>query len=78
MTVLVEHGLHGGSAAAPIASKIMTRYFNEKRGLLQNEAADAVLFTPQMLDDAGATDEQVDDPDADTVPADPANAPLQF
>ncbi len=77
VTVLVEHGLHGGSAAAPIASKIMTRYFNEKRGLLQNEAADAVLFTPQMLDDAGATGEQPDAAEG-VVPVDPANAPLQF
>jgi penicillin-binding protein 2 len=30
VTVLVEHGLHGGSAAAPIAAKILNRYFEDK------------------------------------------------
>lgn len=69
VTVLIEHGLHGGSAAAPIASKIMTRYFNEKMGLLQDDATEAVLFTPQMLDDASANDEPA---------ADVGNTPLQF
>ena len=78
VTVLVEHGLIGGSAAAHIASKIMTRYFNEKRGLLQNEAVDAVLFTPQMLDDASAADEPAADPSQGEVPTDVGNAPLQF
>ncbi len=28
VTVLVEHGGHGGSAAAPVAKKVLTRYFN--------------------------------------------------
>jgi len=30
VTVLVEHGLHGGSASAPIAGKILTKYFEDK------------------------------------------------
>jgi len=30
VTVLVEHGLHGGSASAPIAAKILNRYFEQK------------------------------------------------
>jgi penicillin-binding protein 2 len=30
VTVLVEHGLHGGSAAAPIAKLIMKKYFQSK------------------------------------------------
>ena len=30
VTVLVEHGLHGGSASAPIAAKILNRYFDDK------------------------------------------------
>lgn len=30
VTVLVEHGLHGGSASAPIAAKILNRYFEDK------------------------------------------------
>ncbi len=56
VTVLVEHGLHGGSAAAPIASKILTRYFNEKMGLLQDNAAGGVLFSPQMLEDSDTSE----------------------
>jgi penicillin-binding protein 2 len=35
VTVLVEHGLHGGSAAAPIAAKILNRYFQDKAKDLQ-------------------------------------------
>ena len=31
VTVLVEHGLHGGSASAPIAAKILNRYFADKK-----------------------------------------------
>ena len=27
ITVLVEHGLHGGSTAAPIARQVMMKYF---------------------------------------------------
>ncbi|NLX17824.1 MAG: penicillin-binding protein 2 [Desulfobulbus sp.] len=30
VTVLVEHGLHGSSAAAPVAGKLLNRYFNDK------------------------------------------------
>ena len=30
VTVLVEHGGHGGSAAAPIAKKILAKYFAKK------------------------------------------------
>jgi len=33
VTVLVEHGGHGGSAAAPIAKKVLERYFADKKGL---------------------------------------------
>ncbi|MEN8231463.1 MAG: penicillin-binding protein 2 [Thermodesulfobacteriota bacterium] len=32
VTVLVEHGGHGGSAAAPVAKKILERYFAKKTG----------------------------------------------
>ncbi len=31
VTVLVEHGGHGGSAAAPVAKKILERYFAKKK-----------------------------------------------
>ncbi len=30
VTVLVEHGQHGGSAAAPVAQKVLEAYFNKK------------------------------------------------
>jgi penicillin-binding protein 2 len=32
VSVLVEHGGHGGSAAAPIAGRVLARYF-EKHGM---------------------------------------------
>lgn len=66
VTVLIEHGLHGGTASAPIASKILSRYFGGKN----EDAVDgSVLFSPQSLEDAG--DEGAADPE--DIPA-----PLQF
>ncbi len=38
VAVIVEHGLHGGSAAAPIAGKILRQYFEEK-GVIRKPAA---------------------------------------
>lgn len=32
IAVIVEHGGHGGSVAAPVAKKIMDRYLLERRG----------------------------------------------
>jgi len=37
VAVIVEHGLHGGSAAAPIAGRILRRYFEEK-GVIRKPA----------------------------------------
>ena len=37
VTILVEHGGHGGSAAAPVAKKIMEKYFAKKNGLKTEE-----------------------------------------
>jgi penicillin-binding protein 2 len=31
VAVLVEHGGHGGSAAAPVAQKVLARYFEKKK-----------------------------------------------
>ena len=31
VTVLVEHGGHGGSAAAPVAKKVLEKYFAKKQ-----------------------------------------------
>jgi penicillin-binding protein 2 len=41
VSVLVEHGGHGGSAAAPIAQKVLARYFEKQRE--RNEEAVAAL-----------------------------------
>ena len=60
VTVLVEHGLHGSSAAAPIAAKILNRYFNEKLGLLPDDGASGLLFSPQMLEDTDVPGTQDD------------------
>jgi len=43
VAVLAEHGGHGGSAAAPIAQKILARYFEKKRGA----AGEAVAAAPE-------------------------------
>jgi penicillin-binding protein 2 len=60
VTVLVEHGLHGGSASAPIASKILNRYFEDKfkeqegGGAAQGQGgrpAHRVVLSQEMLED---------------------------
>ncbi len=42
VTVLVEHGLHGGSGAGPVAKIVLSRYFEQKYGLpaTENTAVD--------------------------------------
>ena len=37
VTVLVEHGLHGGSSAGPVARAIMAEYFAERLALAAEE-----------------------------------------
>ncbi|MGV1099999.1 penicillin-binding protein 2 [Thiovibrio sp. JS02] len=39
VTVLVEHGLHGGSGAGPIAKTVLARYFEQKYGVPAAENA---------------------------------------
>jgi penicillin-binding protein 2 len=48
VAVLVEHGGHGGSAAAPIAQKILARYFEKQRARAGEE-----LAAVQVGSDAG-------------------------
>ena len=43
VTVLVEHGGHGGSAAAPVAQKVLERYFAKK-----NERKNGEVMTGQV------------------------------
>lgn len=42
VTVLVEHGLHGGSGAAPIATAVMKEYFRERMTTRAEEIASEV------------------------------------
>ena len=58
VTVLVEHGLHGGSASAPIASKILNKYFEDKiKGQEGGAAAQGgrpphrVILSQEMIED---------------------------
>jgi penicillin-binding protein 2 len=68
VTVIVEHGLHGGTAAAPIAAKILNRYFEDKLSG-QNEgktppggrSGSRVILTQEMIEDVAAP--PVDDGD---------------
>jgi penicillin-binding protein 2 len=41
VTVLVEHGGHGGSAAAPVAKKILERYFAKKKEKREERTAES-------------------------------------
>ncbi len=47
VTVLVEHGLHGGSAAAPIAKAVLEKYFG--RRAKKPEKTSAVVLFPEGL-----------------------------
>jgi penicillin-binding protein 2 len=51
VTVLVEHGLHGGSAAAPIAQAVMQKYFADRLPKTdKNGAALPPLSVPVISD----------------------------
>ncbi|XOF34987.1 MAG: penicillin-binding protein 2 [Candidatus Electrothrix sp. YB6] len=47
VTVLVEHGLHGGSAAAPIAKAVLAKYFGDRAG---EPVSSVVLFDNSIAD----------------------------
>ncbi|MCW5202230.1 penicillin-binding protein 2 [Desulfobulbus sp. US4] len=49
VTVLVEHGLHGGSAAAPIAKAVLEKYFG-RRGRDPKKVSSVVLFGEEIAD----------------------------
>ncbi len=57
VAVVVEHGEHGGSAAAPIVGRILRAYFDGKK-LPRKNAADTIN-----------DDDEEDEPDENTVPA---------
>jgi penicillin-binding protein 2 len=47
VTVLVEHGLHGGSAAAPIAKAVLEKYFG-RRSRDPKKVSSVVLFGEEL------------------------------
>jgi penicillin-binding protein 2 len=47
VAVVVEHGLHGGSAAAPVARAVLEKYFAGKYAL---EEIDTVVVPQRMLE----------------------------
>jgi len=83
VTVLVEHGLHGGSASAPIAAKILNRYFEDKFKEQQGGASEKsatgkvpvsrVLLTPDMIEEADDSPPD-DDTGGDIQPPQPDEA----
>lgn len=74
VTVIVEHGLHGGTAAAPIAAKILNRYFEDKLSG-QNEgkappggrSGNRVILSQEMIEDVAAPPVD-DDDDGEVLP----------
>jgi penicillin-binding protein 2 len=50
VTVLVEHGLHGGSAAAPIARAILRAYFKDRLPPEKGEKTPEVVTPPEPQD----------------------------
>ena len=65
VTVLVEHGLHGGSSAAPIAAKILNRYFEDKSKEQKGTPGSKVLLSKEMIEetDSPAGDDTEDGPE---------------
>ena len=83
VTVLVEHGLHGGSASAPIAAKILNRYFEDKFGEQakadKSVATEArkpakVVLSEEMLEETDAADEEIVEENGD-APSKPEEYP---
>ncbi len=52
VAVVIEHGLHGGSAAAPIAGAVLKKYFEIHRS---NNTVDAVVLPGDLLADSPLT-----------------------
>ena len=80
MTVLVEHGLHGGSASAPIAAKILNKYFEDKYKGQEGVAAEKsgnrrVILSQEMIEETDPTSaEDLEEGENDSPqPNQPAN-----
>ncbi len=81
VTVLVEHGLHGGSAAAPIAAKILNRYFEDKMQRQQGKTGSEemspggrIFFSQDLLEDTDPPPAEDGDENA-AVPSPQQNQP---
>lgn len=79
VTVIVEHGLHGGTAAAPIAAKILNKYFDDKKAAQEEgmtsaagRPASRVILSQDMIEENAAP--PVDDGDeVESVPGSQVN-----
>lgn len=75
VTVLVEHGLHGSSAAAPIAAKVLTRYFENKfkksdtDGETGEQGAPLLVFPQELIEANEAAEAREAAEAADAEPA---------
>jgi len=74
VTVMVEHGLHGGSASAPIAAKILNRYFEDKfkkqgegTETQGGKAVQRVILSQDMIEE-GAAPPVEDSEEGETAP----------
>jgi len=47
VTVLVEHGLHGGSGAGPIARAVLNQYFHGKADIKEPSKVVPVIIDPE-------------------------------
>jgi penicillin-binding protein 2 len=70
VAVIIEHGEHGGSAAAPVAGKLLRAYF-EGKGVIKKPVARAAKEGPDAADTGAAGDAK---PAGAAVPAVPAGA----
>lgn len=81
VTVLVEHGLHGGSAAAPVAGKLLNRYFNDKfaeqdesKPPQSTRSGSQVVLSQDMIADQESLSPADTDPDRINPPGQPHEA----
>jgi penicillin-binding protein 2 len=61
VAVIVEHGEHGGSAAAPIAGRILRKYFEGK----------GVIKKPVAIENKGQDEDNAETPESDVVAPEP-------
>lgn len=73
VAVLAEHGGHGGSAAAPIAQKVLAKYFEKQRRAVPPSAT-AAIAAPAPSAPAVATSPPAQNEDEETPPPPPESA----